>query len=213
MSEYRKKLFPISIFHSSVENNNKIKDLLIPHVENYKKDLNTAPSGWMTTKIITSYENDEINSIFQEGEELSNEIKSQYTNVLDTFFDKKWQGYIESIWFNYYENGEYQEFHTHLGTFNKLIHFAGVHFVSFDSSVHNSLIFLDPISKLRNFSLEIDSNNYNEIYTLNAKEGDIVIFPSYLEHGVKSGISTPGNPRITISFNISIQSYDRGNIC
>jgi hypothetical protein len=34
-----------------------------------------------------------------------------------------------------------------------------------------------------------------------------VMFPSYLEHEVKAGPPTPGNPRITISFNIKMLRY------
>ena len=32
----------------------------------------------------------------------------------------------------------------------------------------------------------------------------MIMFPSYLEHEVKSGRPTPDNPRITISFNLNL---------
>ena len=40
MSRYRKEVFPISIFHGGVEDNNKLKELIIPFVENTKNDRN-----------------------------------------------------------------------------------------------------------------------------------------------------------------------------
>lgn len=201
-----KQVFPINIFHNSIKNNQKMKDLLIPQIEDIKRQLNTPPSGWMTTKIITSFENEEVNSIFHE-EEVAKEIRSQYTDVLETFFDKTWEMAMGSIWFNYYENGEYQEPHTHIGTCMSPIHFACVHFLSFDPSVHNKLCFIDPIRKLRSHYLEFDSNKYDEMYELDVNEGDLVMFPAYLEHFVKPGPPTPGNPRITISFNIRVLKY------
>lgn len=206
MNERQKHLFPISIFHSSVANNKKIKDLLVPRIEQYKKQLNSPPNAWITTKIITSFDNEEINSIFHE-EEISKEIESQYKQVFEEFFDKKWDISIGSMWFNYYENGEYQEPHTHLGDWSNTIHFACVHFLSFDPLVHNKLSFIDPIRRLRSHFLEFDSNKYSQVYELNANEGDIVMFPAYLEHFVKSSSPTPGNPRITISFNVRILKY------
>jgi hypothetical protein len=212
MSKYQKQLFPINIFHNSVKDNEKIKSLLIPSIEKYKNQLSSPPKGWLTTKIITSFENEKVNSIF-EKEELSAEIKSQYAKVLESFFDKQWQMIMGSIWFNYYENGEYQEPHTHLGSSMSPIHFSCVHFLSFDSSVHTNLCFIDPNRKLRSHYLEFDSNHYNEIYEMNVNEGDLIMFPSYLEHFVRPGISTPGNPRITISFNIRILKYGDDIFC
>lgn len=208
MSRYRRELFPISIFHSSVEDNEKLKSLTIPYIEQYKEEISSSPpEGWLTRNIKTSFEKHNINEIFFDDGETSQELKNQYINVLKTFFDQNWETDIDSMWFNYYDNGEYQEGHTHMGVFNKPIHFACVHFLSFDPTVHSPLTFTDPISRLRSTSIEFASSNYGEKCVLNAKEGDLVMFPCYLEHEVKSGPPTPKNPRITISFNIRVLNY------
>jgi len=207
MSRYRRELFPISIFHSSVEDNQKLKKLILPYIEKTKNEVDNPPDGWLTTNLITSFDNNKINSVFFDNGEISQELQSQYMNVMKTFFDKNWETDIDSMWFNYYENGEYQEGHTHMGDFKNPLHFACVHFLSFDPKVHSPLTFTDPISRLRSSSIEFDSSRYGEKCHLKLKEGDFVMFPCYLEHEVKSGPPTPGNPRITISFNIKVLNY------
>lgn len=207
MSRYRRELFPISIFHSSVEDNQKLKNLIVPYIESRKNTVERPPDGWLTTHLITSFNDEKINSVFFDDSEISQEMRKQYMNVMKTFFDKNWETDIDSMWFNYYENGEYQEGHTHMGDFKNPLHFACVHFLSFDPKVHSPLTFTDPISRLRSTSVEFDSSKYGEKCELKSKEGDFVMFPCYLEHEVKSGPPTPGNPRITISFNVRVLNY------
>ena len=207
MSRYRKELYPISIYHNRVEDNERMKELIVPQIEENLKDIAPVPNGWLTTKCKTSFDSDDINgSIFYNGEH-SEEIRGQYMNVLKSFFDKDWEIDIPSMWFNYYTNGEYQEGHTHLGTYNAPLHFACVHFLSLDPERHSPLAFTDPLTVIRTPMFEMDSSNYGEKYYVNAKEGDFVMFPSYLEHEVKAGPETPDYPRITVSFNIRMLRY------
>ena len=208
MNRYRKELFPVSIFHSAVEDNERLKSLIIPYINKFKGNNLSPPDGWFTNKLITSFEKDDINQVFFDGGEISKEVERQYMQVFKGFFDANWEIDIESMWFNCYENGEYQEGHTHMGNYRNHIAFACVHFLSFDSKVHSPIIFTDPISMLRSSSLEMKSNNYDEKYVLNVKEGDFIMFPCYLEHEVKPGIPTPKNPRITLSLNLKVLRYN-----
>ena len=50
-------------------------------------------------------------------------------------------------------------------------------------------------------------SGYSDKFRVNAKEGDLVMFPAYLEHEVKAGPPTPEYPRITISFNVKITKF------
>lgn len=207
MSRYRKEIYPISFYHSRVSDNDRLKELIIPQIENNLKDISPVPSGWLTTKCKTSFDSDDVNTvIFYEGEH-STEIRAQYMDVLKTFFDKNWEVDIPNMWFNYYTNGEYQEGHTHLGSFNYPLHLACVHFLSYDPKRHSPLVFTDPLTTIRTTMFEMSSSGYSEKYEINAKEGDFVMFPSYLEHEVKAGPETPDYPRITVSFNMRIMKY------
>ena len=71
----------------------------------------------------------------------------------------------------------------------------------------NNLRFKDPLHQLRNLSVELDRNDYSHIWKPNVKEGDFLMFPSYLSHCVKPGKPTPDYPRITIAFNFRILEY------
>ena len=105
----RKTIFPVSYYHGKVENNDRLKGQLLPHI-NSKKDRLFVPEGWTTTKIITSIEDDHVNEFLFDCKEL----KEQYIDVIESFCDDKYIIEIDEIWFNYYIDGEYQEQHNHL---------------------------------------------------------------------------------------------------
>tara|TARA_R100000353_G_scaffold105886_1_gene76298 strand:- start:72 stop:728 length:657 start_codon:yes stop_codon:yes gene_type:complete len=205
-------IFPVSYYKGKVENNDRLKGQLLPHI-NSKKDRLFVPEGWGTTKIITSIDgggltgDDSVNDFLYDSEELS----KQYLEVLESFCDDNYVIEIDEIWFNYYINGEYQEQHNHLngsseprikGVFPST--FSGVHFLCYDKEVHSPLTFKDPMVLLRSNSFEFRSHNYDEGHKPDISEGDLIMFPSYLEHEVKAGKPTPGNPRVTISFNLKL---------
>ena len=76
--------------------------------------------------------------------------------------------------------------------------------------MHQVPVFVDPNEEVRNSSLEMVSNLNSTRFTPNVREGDIIMFPSYLRHFVPKGIDTPGNPRISIAFNLKVKKY--GNL-
>lgn len=197
------KAFAVTYYKGNVRDNEKLKELVIPLVDETKNDCQ-VPEGWLTTKIKTSFENDKISN------SLSNiaELKSQYFEVIKDFFDDKFQIEVDDIWYNSYTDGEYQEAHNHLGDALAPSHFACVHFLSFDPLIHSPLTFTDPMANIRHLSINMNSENYEQKHYPNVREGDLIMFPSYLDHEVKSFPPTPDSPRITISFNVTVTRYD-----
>ena len=203
----RKQIFPVSYYQGQVENNDRLKQQLLPDI-NIKKNKVQVPPGWTTTKIITSINSDKVNKFLYDNEELS----KQYLDVIESFCDDDYIIEIDEIWFNYYIDGEYQEQHNHIDSaqdqrrrIDKLTPtFSCVHFLCYDKEVHNPLTFKDPMSMTRSHSFEFASHEHEDIHAPNISEGDIIMFPSYLEHEVKAGKPTPNNPRITISFNLKL---------
>ena len=208
MNAYKKILFPVTIFQSNIRENNSLKEKYLPKIMGaYDSGKIKIPNGWDTANICSSFDDDKINhQVFDQ------ELLKMYQKYVTRFFDKEVQYDIVDLWFNCYQNGEYQEQHNHLNPdifVPDTAHFACIHFLKFDPEVHESAIFVDPITNLRFTSLEMDSNHYVSKYCPQVDEGDLLMFPNYLEHYVRPVSPTPGNPRVTISFNISVNKYGK----
>ena len=59
----------------------------------------------------------------------------------------------------------------------------------------------------RSHSVNLKAERYCDKYNPTIKEGDFIMFPSWLAHEVKPMPPTPGNPRITISLNLQLLKY------
>ena len=203
----RLEIFPITIFKTRIEDNLELKHLLSSKIvlnSNYLK----IPSDWSTNNIKTSFESEPDDlELFYEGSPYLKMLNQRYTDCMQHIFDRNFSFTINKVWYNVYTDGEYQEEHDHIGTLLNHSHFSCIHFLSYDKKQHSPPEFKDPLSQLRNLSVEFDTNNYGEIYVPKVEEGDLLMFPSYLIHRVLPCKKTD-YPRITISFNIRVLSYD-----
>lgn len=209
MSEYRNQLFPISYYKDNIENNEKIKNEISPLIlEDSKSSPRKSPYGWLTNKIITSFEeNGAPVKIFGENTFFQKVVQNEYAKCFNKFFDDYYKITINDIWYSCYVDGEYQEIHDHLGDFFHLPTLSCIHFLSFDKDRHRPVCFYDPSEQIRSTSLEFASHNYDPQVFLDIKEGDFIMFPSFLKHAVYPSPPTPDYPRITISFNIGVSQY------
>ena len=46
-------------------------------------------------------------------------------------------------------------------------------------------------------------------YKPKVREGDVIMFPAYLEHEIKPGKPTPNYPRMTLAMNIKVTRYGK----
>lgn len=208
MNPYKKVLFPIHIFQAHIKENELIKEELSHAIENYRdKGDSKVPEGWLTDNLLTSFDATNFNfKLFSE----SQVTQRLYEKYILKFFDRPTKVNVLEMWFNYYSNGEYQEVHTHVqpDMFAPRPHFSCIHYLKFDPEVHQPVVFNDPIGILRQTnSIELDSNNYNDEYEPQLREGSIIMFPPYLEHYVPKSEPTPDNPRISVAFNIILTEY------
>lgn len=208
MNPYRKVLFPIHIFQAHIKENELIKEELSHAIDNYRdKGDSKVPEGWLTDNLLTSYDADNFNfKLFTE----SQVTQRLYEKYILKFFDRPTKVNVLDMWFNYYSDGEYQEVHTHVqpNMFSLRPHFSCIHYLKFDPEVHQPVVFNDPIRELRQTnSIELDSNNYDNKYEPQLREGSIIMFPPYLEHYVPKSEPTPNNPRISVAFNIILTEY------
>ena len=206
----RKDLFSIPIYHGSVADNDRLKSVVIPFINDANKAVSKSPpEGWLTNNLITSFDEPEITKkLIADDNEIGKEIHSQYVKVIHSFFDgEDYEAKLKGVWYNYYDKGEWQEAHTHVGLFNDPTHFSCVHFLAYDPHNHAPLSFLDPLVTYRSHSVILKAEKYCAKYSPPIKEGDFIMFPSWLAHEVKPMPPTPRNPRITISLNLQLLKY------
>jgi hypothetical protein len=189
-----------------VRENSVIQREVLPSIQKCYEEKNLPiPDDWLTDKLTTSFDNDELNHKIFESEK----IHQLYMKYVSSVFDKPVSFSLEDIWFNYYIDGEYQEEHHHINPtpFFPSVHYSCIHYLKYDEEEHTSTTFHDPIETLRSHSFEMDSNHHVSRWTPKVKEGDLLIFPSYLVHHVAKSKPTPNNPRITVAFNLRLLSY------
>jgi|TARA_Y100000114_G_scaffold41387_1_gene36859 hypothetical protein len=117
---------------------------------------------------------------------LNVEITSILAELLKPFC-KTFVFNISNIWINRYDEKDYQGAHVHPSDFSFIIYYK---------SDKSHTVFNSPFSKL----LEISNNKlHDRIYEPSLNNGDMIIFPSYLEHWVR-----PNSKNTTIAGNIDI---------
>ena len=62
---YRNKIFPVTYYKDSIENNDEIKNVLLPILGERYKDLK-PPESWITNKLHTSFDDDSDDLFFGE---------------------------------------------------------------------------------------------------------------------------------------------------
>ena len=198
-------IFPLTIYHTSISDNDYLKELLVPKIEKAIPELE-IPKHWATNNLRTSFESE------PKGKEIftkeNNSILTDYYNeAITELFDKEvaWE-IVNGIWYNYYQKNSYQERHEHIASPFEKIHFSCVHYLSYDKEVHTATEFHDPISALRAHSLTLDRDFVGDYFMPTVEEGDLIMFPAYLEHRIFPQ-KVSNTPRITLSFNFEVTKY------
>lgn len=110
------------------------------------------------------------------------------------------------LWMNVYKKGDYQEIHNHMK------HGASLSYCYFYKVPPDSgkLAFYN--EHYRNFAatplreaLNLESFNISEWLFIEAKEGDLVVFPSFMQHMVTQNLTD--ELRITVSGNLKLTPY------
>jgi hypothetical protein len=130
-----------------------------------------------------------------EGETLFDKDSMNYLNLELTKmlsyllkpYCKNFSFNVPNIWINKYHEKDYQGSHVHPSDFSFIIYYK----VDRSHTVFNS-----PVKKL------LESSNTKCFFTNyepNLKQGDIIVFPSYIEHWVR-----PNSNNTTVAGNIKI---------
>jgi hypothetical protein len=97
---------------------------------------------------------------------------------------------IRDLWFQQYEKGNSHEWHTHGRNY------TGVYYLELPKQ--------SPLTEL------VDPTNFNKKFKIKAKEGDIVIFPSFVIH--RSGKVLTNIRKTIISFNLDFDHINKDTL-
>jgi len=189
-----KEIFGECIYISVIEPeiHKQIKEIILrgQHNDEYKSwSLCNVDSTFFNTSILLNEIEPEYRTLMEK------EIKKHITNIngdLDCV--------VQDLWHNVYKKGDYQEPHHHMNNSNLSLSCiycviesdAKLYFTNNNFRIQ----YLSNIQKIYN------SENYKEYYYPKMTEGSLIIFPSYLYHGVTPQKSE--SQRITIAGNIRI---------
>ena len=185
--------FPTLIYRYHLEDQDPIKARVEEYYKQNKLKENT-PDQW-NCNLFTSYGS---------GKFPIGECLDAFTPTLDEFQTES-QCYgnmiLTDLWLNVYESQNWQEKHIHSPG-----QWSGVYYVHFDPNEHKATNFYHPCETL----LATAGITQNTLVPW-VQEGDMIIFPSWLEHAAPMNKSS--KMRSTISFNFFIEEdiYEGGN--
>jgi hypothetical protein len=112
--------------------------------------------------------------------------------------------YIEDFWYNIYHDNQGQEEHDHLGIVGERItYWSGIYYNK--NSSPTCFIRSDRLYMTQGFPESNDSllsYCFDKKYFSEVEDGDILLFPPYLEHYIISEPQHKTNMRLTFAFNI-----------
>ena len=139
-----------------------------------------------------------------------------YKTYINNFIEDYYRGLQldwridDEPWYTVYGKGQKADQHEHMTS-----DFSAVHFLKFNPKLHEPIKFLHPeftktkyIKKLKpivesNLGTCTKQSYYKEHFVPEINEGDLIIFPSELQHLVHP--NTSDELRVTIAFNFSLQ--------
>ena len=190
-------LFGVPLFRYHLDPT-EIKEL----IEKKYKDsdglpLNETPGGWdCTIKTDFDISTQNIYTPFYD------DIMKQFS--IDVGLESgNGKAMIHESWSNYYNGGMNQEEHDHLPSF-----YSGIHYIKFHTD-HEAVHLMNPLFQLYSFTYSrcrnddaLSAHPFSKQFECpEVKEGDIIIFPSFIRHRV-NGV-TSEEPRISVAFNIN----------
>ena len=165
--------------------------------------LNRHPEGWRCD-VNSSFPNirndDPMVSVFQR-ENLKRDLKFQ---LMELFYEKQLPDRFEfrEFWYNVYHKNQNQERHSHLMGCGGVPYWCGIYYhkgftpTTFYRPDYHNTVHSFPIngSELSDYKSSIAKPKLND--------GDVILFPPYVEHCVDENLSD--DIRITFSFNLFI---------
>jgi len=184
--------FPTHIGYAFNPHHDKMEQDLVDHCKQIQKTVEPGGEHWLSKSTYNTSDGKYDLFLDDKFTYLNKWIHQQVTNYAEQLKIKKnFQPHCS--WFNIYEKGDFQEYHTHTGLTISTIYFlkggsdgARVFF----KSPRNDMLYIE--------YEEMDKNNFGTVYYA-PQPGKLLIFTSDIHHAVEK--HTLDEERITISHN------------
>ena len=182
-------IFPEIYFHHKVSNHQKFKDYLL---NNYSPDNAEPRPNW----------NCDTKSLPID----STNLVPYFTPILEEFckeVNENLDFSIKGSWLNFYNKDDFQEIHGH--TIDAQL--SMVYFVQYNPVTDGKFYFFNKnyadreLSRINTLTDKYEATMSN--WYPGIEEGDVIIFPSYLLHGVRPHKSS--TQRITLASNFTFE--------
>lgn len=191
-------LFPVTVHLSEVKNHEYIKELCMEYVEKaYNQNPSTFVDPWDADVFTTFGKNIDI-----EWDKIMHNYSDNIKDLAQ-LLGVRGKPAVTEMWLNAYKTNQNQEVHDHSPG-----HFSAVHYIKYNAEEHLPTIFINPyrqasISNKPDFNSNIDQVPQTWVAQsfIKVKEGDLLIFPSFLEHKVPR--QKTDEIRVTLSFNFN----------
>jgi len=192
-------LFPTPLFMG------KVSDIsLCDRIETKLRDMQRSGVGRSTPEgtVLAYMTPDDIQNL-PEMKELVDVIMRESGQILDALAVKRDSHYISNMWANIANPNRRHHLHIHP---NCLL--SGIIYIATPKRCGQTL-FVSP--RLLQKGLEPSYTQKNElnadVFSFPAEKGRIVMWPSYLPHGVEQGAAEESEERIVVAFNIMIRGH------
>jgi hypothetical protein len=190
----KRGLFAIPVVRVRIPEAEQLKQQYLPEIlRRYEANDLEKPEYWETDRIHSSFSTPVKNAVITSMPLPYQKLISEHVHA---------QQFNVHVWHNvYWKNEEYQERHHHIP-----YHLSLIHFLAFDKTEHKPPVFYDPARQIKAYCAHdaLAREIFEDKAQIDVEEGDILIFPSYLEHRVPAGKYK--NPRVTIAMNVTLFS-------
>ena len=191
-----KDLFKVPIFHGKLDNWKKYNRDLLPLCKEIRKETDDMSGLPWNCNVWSTYAYDDQLFKRSEFQEVSRAIATYVRSYLDR---RQWKGeakiLMTELWVNHQDKYQYQEYHDHR---ERII--SGIYYIDVPEGAPG--IMMKTPLKANFDDLFFNEDAVQEVNHLKIETGDILLFPSWLDHGVKANMTD--SHRVNVSFNFGV---------
>ena len=191
-----KDLFKVPIFHGKLDNWKKYNRDLLPLCKEIRKETDDMSGLPWNCNVWSTYAYDDQLFKRSEFQEVSRAIATYVRSYLDR---RQWKGdakiLMTELWVNHQDKYQYQEYHDHR---ERII--SGIYYIDVPEGAPG--IMMKTPLKANFDDLFFNEDAVQEVNHLDIQTGDLLLFPSWLDHGVKANMTD--SHRVNVSFNFGV---------